>query len=138
MYESAEESAEKEILSNVDDEPLSDSALLLEMVLPLVIDTEEVDIEEKEISDLEKILIINVPDDQKGLVIGKHGKTLEILRSYMSIVSLRRKRKIIVKVKGYVEKPVGFRKPPGFRKHDNDDNYGNRPVNVGKRTRRPN
>lgn len=82
-----EELAEEEI------EPIADDLLLVEMLRAIVPHPEKVRVNEHcDVSTGEawKILTIHVDPRDMGVVIGRHGRTIDLLKMYVSLIGARR------------------------------------------------
>jgi predicted RNA-binding protein YlqC (UPF0109 family) len=82
-----EELAEEEI------EPIADDLLLVEMLRAIVPHPEKVKVNEHcDVSTGEawKILTIHVDPRDMGILIGRHGRTIDLLKTYVSLIGARR------------------------------------------------
>ncbi|HOR52722.1 MAG TPA: KH domain-containing protein [Candidatus Pacearchaeota archaeon] len=75
---------------------------LLEYIVKSIVNTPDaVEIEEKESIDFPglTILTINVAEEDKGVVIGKKGKTINAIRDLITINAIRTNRRVKVLIK---------------------------------------
>ncbi len=80
----------EERTENNDDLPLGEVDLLDEIVMALVNHPEKVNIIDETVGSHRR-LIINVTDDDFGVVVGKHGTTLASIRSIMWKIAKKNK-----------------------------------------------
>jgi predicted RNA-binding protein YlqC (UPF0109 family) len=96
----------QEVIEEIEEEevePIADDLLLLEMVRAIVPHPEKVRVNEHcDVSTGEawKILTIRVDSRDLGIVIGRYGRTIDLFKTYISLIGARRGYPISITIAG--------------------------------------
>jgi len=96
----------QEVIEEIEDEEveaIADDLLLLEMVRAIVPHPEKVKVDEHcdvTTGEAWKILTIRVDSRDLGIVIGRHGRTIDLFKTYISLIGARRGYPISITIAG--------------------------------------
>lgn len=96
----------REVIEELEDEevePIADDLLLLEMVRAIVQHPEKVKVNahcDVTTGEAWKILTIYVDPRDTGIIIGRHGRTIDLFKVYISLIGARRGYPVSVNIAG--------------------------------------